>query len=105
MDGSQAAAAFREVWQAAETHGKTIYDELLVKYRERLAKSGRMANTALRTAGLSSAWDFLPCRAYRLAQLEQEERAWPANRPGGAEVEQPELVPLLLVRVEGREGG
>jgi SNF2 family DNA or RNA helicase len=101
VDGSQAADTFRDVWKAAEAHGKTLYDELLAKHRERLAQESENGEYSFASRRRVVERLGLPAvRSYRLAQLEQEERVWRQQIARRAEV-QPEMVPSLLVRVEG----
>lgn len=99
--GEEATQAFERVWKSAIVQGKAIYDELVYKHHQQLDRErekGEYAFTARRRAieriGLPQVRD------YRLAQLTQEERAWREQLNQAAEVN-PELVPLLLIRVEG----
>ncbi|MHB0871088.1 MAG: helicase-related protein, partial [Chloroflexota bacterium] len=99
--GDQAAELFRALRDAAEAQGKPLYDGLLSRHREGLAKErekGEHAFAARRRAvgriGLAAV------RGHRLAQLDREEREWRQRLVERAEV-MPGLVPLLMVRVGG----
>ena len=90
---------------SARGHGQQIYQELVHTHRARLAverEKGEYAFTARRRAveriGLPAVRD------HRLTQLAAEERSWREQLERKAETS-PELVPLLLVRVEGGGGG
>ena len=87
--------------EAAEAHGKPLYTELLTLHRERLTRErdkGEYAFAARRRTveriGLSAV------RYHRLAHLEREEHAWREQIKRKAQVS-PDLVPLLLLRLEG----
>lgn len=102
--GDVAMQTFEKVWASAAVQGKIIYDELVQKHRQQLARErekGEYAFAARRSAieriGLPQVRD------HRLAQLAQEEQAWREQLNQTASVS-PELVPLLLVRIEGGGG-
>ena len=104
LEGNEAIEAFDLVETSARKHGQQIYQELVQTHRARLAvdrEKGEYAFTARRRAveriGLPEVRD------HRLTQLAAEERSWLDVLDRKAETS-PELVPLLLVRVEGRGG-
>lgn len=105
LEGDAATEVFGLVEASAREHGQQIYQELVQTHRARLAverEKGAYAFTARRRAveriGLPAVRD------HRLTQLAAEERSWREALDRKAETS-PELVPLLLVRVEGGGGG
>ena len=101
LEDDAALKAFRIVEAPAREDGRQIYQELLQAHRARLAmerENGEHAFTARRRAveriGLPAVLD------HRLMQLATEERSWRDALDRKAETS-PELVPLLLVRVDG----
>lgn len=97
--GEPAHAAFAQLREAAEAHGKSHYETLVQAYQARLARArekGAYAFAARQRAvekvGLQTV------RSHRLAQLAQEERTWREQLARLAEV-QPELTPLLIAHV------
>lgn len=101
LEDDAALEAFRIVEASAREHGRQIYQELVQAHRARLGmerEKGEHAFTARRRAveriGLSAVRD------HRLMQLATEERSWRDALDRKAETS-PELVPLLLVRVDG----
>ncbi len=102
LSGNPARDAFGRVIEIAEKQGKTIYDELVQIHGERLTRErdkGTYAFTARRRAveriGLPQV------RGHRLAILDREEREWFAQLERRAQII-PEMVPLLLIRLDGR---
>ena len=96
-----ALEAFRIVEASPREHGRPIYQELVQAHRARLGmerEKGEHAFTARRRAveriGLSAVRDHC------LMQLATEEWSWRDALDRKAETS-PELVPLLLVRVNG----
>ncbi len=101
LAGDPARDAFDRVMEVAEKQGKAIYDELAQIHRERLTRErdkGAYAFAARRRAveriGLPQVRD------HRLAILDREEREWRAQLERRAQVI-PEMVPLLLIRLDG----
>ena len=100
LSGEESTKAFARVWEAASVQGKTIYDQLLRQHRQQLDKEREKCIYAFATRRCAIERIGLPqVRDYRLAQLAQEERTWQEVMQQQAEVN-PELVPLLLMRVE-----
>lgn len=104
LESGAGAEAFERVEAAAREQGRPIYDELVQAHRMWLAherEKGIFAFTARRRAveriGLPAVRD------HRLSQLAAEEAAWRSDLEQKAKVS-PELVPLLILRVEGRGG-
>jgi superfamily II DNA or RNA helicase len=105
LDIKASRQAFERLQGAAEQQGKTIYEELVQAHRARLARErekGEYAFVARRRTieriGLSQV------RTHRLRLLEQEEERFREELEHRAQI-LPEIVPLLLVRVEGGAHG
>ncbi len=99
MTGHEATHTFERLWEAAAVQGKTIYDELVQKHRQQLDRERDKGEYAFAARRRGIERVGLPqVRGYRLAQLEQEEQAWCEQLNQAAEVN-PELVPLLLIRL------
>jgi SNF2 family DNA or RNA helicase len=101
--GEEASEAFLRASVQAETTGRPGYDHLLHAHVERLRQDrekGESAFQARRQAiervGLQSVRD------HRLSQLAHEDREWREALDERALVT-PELIPLLVIRVEGSE--
>ncbi|EFK08848.1 helicase C-terminal domain protein [delta proteobacterium NaphS2] len=96
-----AGNAFDRLSQIAEEHGRSIYDELIQEHRSRLNRErekGEYAFTARRK--IVERIGLPQVRDYRLNLLRQEERSWYEELERKAQV-YPEMVPLLIIRVEG----
>lgn len=98
--GIEATGVFKKVWEFALIQGKSIYEELLRKHqkqlhieREKSTYAFAARRLAIERIGLSQVRD------YRLAQLTQSEAAWRQMMQQKMDV-MPELIPLLLMRVE-----
>lgn len=101
LTGKEAKQAFERLWGAAAVQGKTIYDELVHKHRQQLDREREKGEYAFAARQRAIERIGLPqVRDYRLTQLEQEEQAWREQLNQAAEVN-PELVPLLLICIEG----
>ena len=105
LDAETSQEAYSQLWGAAEQQGETIYDELVQTHRgllEREREKGEYAFAARRRAigriGLPQV------RNHRLSLLEQEEERFKEQLKRRAQIS-PEMVPLLLVRVEGGAHG
>jgi hypothetical protein len=85
----------------AEKQGKTIYDELVQIHRERLTRERDKGTYAFAARRRVVERIGLPqVRDHRLSILDREEREWSAQLERRAQVI-PEIVPLLLIRLEG----
>lgn len=103
--GEVAENAYARAREAAETQGRSIYDELLRAHRNRLSRERDKGEYAFATRRRAIERIGLPAvRAHRLAQLEEEERTWRDRLESEAHVT-PEMAPLLLVRLEGGTPG
>lgn len=101
LDTEESKTILQRVSAKAEHYGKTLYDELVEAHRAHLARERDKGeySFASRRKGLERIG--LPqVRFHRLKVLEQEERSWREDLRRKAEIV-PEIVPLLLVRVEG----
>ncbi len=101
LSGEDAGLAYSKAADAAESHGKHLYDELLQMHRDRLAREREKGEYAFAARKRAIERIGLPAvRSHRLAQLGQEERVWKENIEKKAKVS-PEMFPLLLVRLDG----
>jgi SNF2 family DNA or RNA helicase len=101
LSEAESSAAFDRMRDIAEQHGKPVYDELVQKHHGQLAQQrdkGEYAFTSRR--GVIERVGLPAVRAHRLAQLGEEQRTWRSQLDRQAQIS-PELVPLVLVRVEG----
>jgi len=101
LDAEVAQAVFAKLQSAAEEHGKPIYEALLQEHRCRIAREREKTDYAFATRrrtveriGLSQV------RNYGLNLLAQEERSFQEQLNQKAHA-YPEMVPLLMIRVEG----
>ena len=101
LDAAVSQAAFAKLQNAAEEHGKPIYEALVQEHRARIAREREKANYAFNARrktveriGLSQV------RNYRLNLLSQEERSFQEQLDQKARA-YPEMVSLLMIRVEG----
>ena len=105
LDIETSHQAFEQLREAAERQGKTIYDELVQAHRERLAREREKGEYAFAARRRAIERIGLPqVRNHRLSLLEQEERRFKEELENRARV-LPEMVPLLIVRVEGGAHG
>lgn len=101
VEGKAAEEAHTAVMQAAEEHGKIVYDALLHDHRDRLERERAKGLTAFQSRRRAINRIGVPAvRTHRLAELEVEERAWREKLGQRAEI-MPELTPILIVRVRG----
>jgi superfamily II DNA or RNA helicase len=98
--GEEATTAFGIVWETALIQGKGIYEELLRKHHQQLEKEREKNMYAFAARKRAIERIGLPqVRDYRLTQLTQEEQTWNKTIQHKSEIT-PELIPLLLIRVE-----
>jgi superfamily II DNA or RNA helicase len=101
LDNAVSQAVFEKLQSAAEEHGKPIYEELLQEHRGRIAREREKAHYAFAARRRTVEGIGLPqVRHYRLNLLAQKERSVQEqlNRKAHA---YPDMVPLLVIRVEG----
>ena len=86
---------------AAEEHGKPIYEGLVQEHRGRIVREREKANYAFAARRRTVERIGLPqVRNYRLNLLSQEELSFQKQLDQKAHA-YPEMVPLLVIRVEG----
>jgi len=91
-----------ELWTAASEHGRPVFDEFVRKHGEKLRLEDEKSQYSFETRRKMIGRIGLPeVRAFRLAQLEQEERDWQGEFKRRQDLS-PELVPLVVAVVEGR---
>jgi hypothetical protein len=101
LDTEVSHAAFVKLQNAAEEHGKPIYEALVQEHRGRIAREREKANYAFAARRRTVERIGLPqVRNYRLNLLAQEERSFQEQLDQKAHA-YPEMVPLLVIRVEG----
>lgn len=101
METSVSQAAFEKLQSAAEEHGKPIYEALVQEHRGRIAREREKADYAFAARRKTVERIGLPqVRNYRLNLLSQEERSFQEQLDQKAHAD-PEMVPLLVIRVEG----
>ncbi len=101
LDMEESKEAFNRLAEIAEEHGRTIYDELVQEHRTRLTREREKGEYAFAARRRVIERVGLPqVRDHRLTLLQQEERAWSEELERKARV-YPEMVPLLVIRVEG----
>jgi hypothetical protein len=103
LDGPGADEAFDHLLKAVEAQGKATYEEIVYEHRQRLTQERERAEysfaarrRAVERIGLQAV------RLHRLTQLEREEREWVEQFAKSSET-CPELIPMLVIRLEGRE--
>jgi len=101
LDAEVSKTAFAQLQKAAEAHGKPIYEALVQEHQSRIAREREKADYAFVARRKTVERIGLPqVRNYRLNLLAQEEKAFQEQLDQKAHVF-PEMVPLLMVRVEG----
>ncbi len=101
LTGDLARNAFDRVMEVAEKQGRAVYDELTQIHRERLTRESDKGAYAFAARRRAVERIGLPqVRDPRLAILDREEREWHTQLDRGAKVI-PEMVPLLLIRLDG----
>lgn len=105
VEGDAAVEAFDRVQESAREHGQLIYEELVQAHRVRRAAEREKGDYSFAARRSIIERIGLPAvRDHRLTQIEAEQRSW-RDRLDRAADTSPELVPFLLVHVEGRSGG
>jgi len=101
LDAEVSQAVFATLQNAAEEHGKPIYEALVQEHRARVAREREKADYAFAARRKAVDRIGLPqVRNYRLNLLAQEERSFQEQLDQKAQA-YPEMVPLLVIRVEG----
>jgi len=101
LDAEVAQAAFAKLQSAAAEYGKPIYEALLYEHRRRIAREREKADYAFAARRKTVERIGLPqVLNYCLNRLSQEERSFQEQLDQKAHA-YPEMVPLLVIRVEG----
>ena len=94
---------YAKAMEEAEIHGKIFYDELVQTNRNRLVREREKGEFAFASRRLAVERIGLPSvRNHRLMQLQQEEKIWRDNLKTKDHTS-PEMVPLILIRIEGED--
>jgi hypothetical protein len=101
LDSGDSSRIFAEVTAAAERHGHPLYEELVQFHSGRLGRERENKRYAFDARRRAIERIGLPAvRQHRLNELAKEETAWNLESESRSQVH-PELVPRLMVRVEG----
>jgi superfamily II DNA or RNA helicase len=101
LDAAVSQTAFEKLQNAAEEHGKPIYEALLQEHRTRIAREREKGDYAFAARRRSIERIGLPqVRNYRLNLLAQEERSFQEQLDQQVQT-YPDMAPLLVMRVEG----
>ncbi len=101
LDTQVSQTVHAQMHKAAEEHGKPIYEALVQEHRARIAREREKADYAFAARRKTIERIGLPqVRNYRLALLAQEEKTLQQQLDERAHV-YPEMVALLMIRVEG----
>ena len=101
LDTEASPASLTQLKKAAEEHGKPIYEELVQEHKARIAREQDKANYAFTARRKAVNRIGLPqVRDYRVNLLAEEERAFKEQLDQKAHA-YPEMVPLIMIRVEG----
>jgi len=101
LDAQVSQTVHAQMHKAAEEQGKPIYEALVQEHRARIAREREKADYAFAARRKTIERIGLPqVRNYRLALLAQEEKAFQQQLNERAHV-YPEMVALLMIRVEG----
>ncbi|MDA8239285.1 MAG: helicase-related protein [Nitrospiraceae bacterium] len=101
LEASVSEAAFEKLQSAAEEHGKPIYEALVQEHQSRIIREREKAGYAFDARRRNIKRIGLPqVRTYRLSLLAQEERSF-QEQLDHKSFAYPEMVPLLVIRVDG----
>ena len=98
-DDEDSTRTFSRVMESVETHAEGVFQELLAKQNSRLDRErqkGEYAFAARRR--ILSRIGLQSVRAYRIKQLEEEERIWREQMYRRGQVF-PDVIPLLIIRI------
>ncbi|MDD5509682.1 MAG: helicase-related protein [Dehalococcoidales bacterium] len=97
--------AFQETMENAETYGKDVYEESVASLNARSVKEEKKIQYAFAARRRAIQRIGLPAvRNHRLTELEKEERLWHKQFDRNTQIN-PEIVPVLILRVEGGQSG
>ena len=101
LDADVSRSAFEKLKSAAEEHGKPVYEALAQEHKGRIAREREKFDYAFAARRKTIERIGLPqVRNYRLNLLSREERSFREQLDQKAHA-YPEMVPLLVIRVEG----
>ncbi len=101
LDVETSQAAFTHLQEEAEEHGKSVYEGLVKEHQSRIAREKEKGDYAFAARRKTIERIGLPeVRNYRLNLFAQEEKTFQEQLNQKAHA-LPEMVPLLVVRVEG----
>jgi len=101
LDAAVSQAAFAKLQIAAEEHGKPIYEALLQEHRRRIEREREKADYAFAVRRKTIEQIGLPSvRNHRLHLLAKEERSFHEQLDQRVHA-YPDMVPLLVIRVDG----
>jgi len=101
LEAAISQSAFARLQNAAEEHGRLIYEALVQEHWARIAREREKASYAFAARRKTVERIGLPqVRSYRLNLIAQEERSFQEQLDQKA-LALPEMVPLLVIRVEG----
>jgi superfamily II DNA or RNA helicase len=101
LDAQASQTAFAKLQNAAEEHGKPVHEALVQEHRARIGREREKAEYAFAARRKTvERIGLTQVRNYRLSVLAQEERTFQEELDQKTQT-YPEMVPLLVVRVEG----
>jgi hypothetical protein len=101
LDADSAQKAFERMHRVAEEQGRPLYEALVREHKERMEQEREKAGYSFAARRRMIERVGLPqVRDHRLRLLAEEERAFQEQHGRDAQV-YPELMPLLILRVEG----
>jgi hypothetical protein len=101
LDGGESTRVFAVATTAAEYHGHPLYEELLRFHHGQLDKERERKRYAFEARRRAIERIGLPAiRQHRLNEISHEETSWGIESESRDQVH-PELVPRLIIRVEG----
>lgn len=101
LDGDASKAELARMQRVAEEHGKAVYETLVEDHRGSIAREREKAKRSFMSRRKTIERIGLPeVRNYQLKLLAQEERAFEDELERKSEAS-PDMVPVLMIRVEG----
>ncbi len=105
LDSETSYQTFERLWEAAEQQGKAIYHELVQAQREHLTREREKGEYAFAARRRVIERLGLPqVRSYRLKRLQQEEEQFREQLERSSQI-LPDMVPVLIIRVEPDQSG
>jgi len=101
LDNENSKLTSDRLWGVAEEYGKPVFESLVHEYRAHVAREREKAEYAFTVKRKTVERIGLPqVRNHRLELLAREERVFQERNEHKMQV-YPEMLPLLLIRVEG----